>query len=102
MAQEVGSRSLHSLDPTSCFPQTHSSKCFVWCYGPEFVAKDATTLTEMRCSLGPRRKPTIAPFAPERIHSDRFYLQLPSSVSKQRFKHSTIYLPEWVARDAVY
>ncbi len=40
MAQEVGSRSLRSLDPTSCLPQTLPSRCFVWCYGPEFVAKD--------------------------------------------------------------
>ena len=39
MAQEVGSRSLRSLDPTSCLPAL-PSKCFVWCYGPEFVAKD--------------------------------------------------------------
>ncbi|NYF53567.1 hypothetical protein HDF12_003966 [Edaphobacter lichenicola] len=38
MAQEVGS--LRSLNPTSCLPQTLPSKCFVWCYGPEFVAKD--------------------------------------------------------------
>ncbi len=39
MAQEVGSRSLRSLDPTSCLPQTLPSRCFVWCYGPEFVAR---------------------------------------------------------------
>jgi len=40
MAQEVGSRSLRSLDPTSCLPSNASFRCFVWCYGPEFVAKD--------------------------------------------------------------
>jgi len=40
MAQEVESRSLRSLDPTSCLPLTLPSECFVWCYGPEFVAKD--------------------------------------------------------------
>jgi putative transposase len=40
MAQDVGSRSLRSLDPTSCLRLTLPSKCFVWCYGPEFVAKD--------------------------------------------------------------
>ncbi len=39
MAQEVGSRSLRSLDPTSCLPQTLPSKCFVWCYGPEFTSR---------------------------------------------------------------
>ena len=40
MAQEVGSRSLRSLDPTSCLPLTSPSECFVWCYGPEFVARN--------------------------------------------------------------
>ena len=40
MAQEVGSRSLRSLDLTSCLPRNSSLKCFVWCYGPEFVARD--------------------------------------------------------------
>jgi hypothetical protein len=39
MAQEVGSRSLRSLDPTSCLPQTRPSRCFVWCYGPEFTSR---------------------------------------------------------------
>ena len=37
MAQEVGSRSLRSLDPTSCLPLTLPSKCFVWCYGIQFA-----------------------------------------------------------------
>jgi len=40
MAQRIGSRSLRSLDPVRCLPPTLPSKCFVWCYGPEFVAKD--------------------------------------------------------------
>jgi putative transposase len=40
MAQRIGSRSLRSLDPVRCLPPTLPSKCFVWCYGPEFVARD--------------------------------------------------------------
>ncbi len=40
MAQEVGSRSLRSLDPASCLLSKLPSNVFVWCYGPEFVAKD--------------------------------------------------------------
>ena len=39
MAQEVGSRSLRSLDPTSCLPLNSSFKRFVWCYGPEFTSR---------------------------------------------------------------
>ncbi len=39
MAQEVGSRSLRSLDPTSCLPQTLPSRCFVWCYGSDFTSR---------------------------------------------------------------
>ncbi len=39
MAQEVESRSLRSLDPTSCLPLTLPSECFVWCYGPEFTSR---------------------------------------------------------------
>ena len=39
MAQEVGSRSLRSLDPTSCLPLNSSFKCFVWCYGTEFTSQ---------------------------------------------------------------
>ena len=39
MAQEVGSRSLRSLDPTSYLPQTLPSRCFVWCYGSDFTSK---------------------------------------------------------------
>ena len=39
MAQEVGSRSLRSLDPTSRLPLTLPSKCFVWCYGTEFTSR---------------------------------------------------------------
>ena len=37
MAQEVGSRSLRSLDPTSCLLPTLPSKCFVRCYGIQFA-----------------------------------------------------------------
>ena len=37
MAHEIGSRSLRSLDPTSCLPQTLPSRCFVWCYGIQFA-----------------------------------------------------------------
>ena len=39
MAHEIGSRSLRSLDPTSCLPQTLPSRCFVWCYGPELTSR---------------------------------------------------------------
>ncbi len=39
MAQEVGSRSLRSLNPTSCLLPTLPSKRFVWCYGPEFTSR---------------------------------------------------------------
>ncbi|WP_114208362.1 integrase core domain-containing protein [Acidisarcina polymorpha] len=39
MAQEVGSRSLRSPNLTSCLPQPLPSKCFVWCYGPEFTSR---------------------------------------------------------------
>src|ERR1700692_2472946 len=40
MAQGVGSRSLRFLDPTPCLLHRSSFHDFVWCYGPEFVAKD--------------------------------------------------------------
>jgi len=40
MAQRIGSRSLRSLDPVRCLPPILPAKCFVWCYGPEFVASD--------------------------------------------------------------
>ena len=46
MAQEVESRSLRSLDPTSCLPQTLPSKCFVWCYGSEFIHATVARLLE--------------------------------------------------------
>jgi len=39
MAQEVGSRSLRSLDPTSCLPSNASFRCFVWCYGPAYRSR---------------------------------------------------------------
>ena len=40
MAHRVGSRSLRSLDPTLCLPLDRSFQFLVWCYGPEFVARD--------------------------------------------------------------
>ena len=97
MAQEGGSRSLRSLDPTSCLLQTSTSQCSVRCYGTQFTS---AAYVETLNRLGIQHRRTAYNHPEGNSYIERFHRSLKEEEvwinEYQSFDHARQSIALWI------